>query len=105
VTEKDKYIFDLKAKITDLLAVMPNGVVASARAAIGSGRRSNGINPHNSLPFNLSSSNDQNFGKKTSSLGLSDLENKLTSGIYNTAAQLVNSTSFPAAKNNGINKY
>lgn len=105
MTEKDKYIFELKAKITDLLAVMPVGVVASARAAIGSGRRSNAMNPHNSLSFNHSSSGDQTYGRKTSSLGLSDLENKLTSGIYSTAAQLVNSTSFPAAKNNGINKY
>jgi len=95
----------LKAKVTDLLAIMPGGVVAGARTAVGSGRRPNTIHTNSTLPMNLNSG-ESSFGRKTSSLGLSDLENKLTSGIYSTAAQLANSNPFTTAKNNvGINKY
>jgi len=95
----------LKAKIADVLAVMPGGVPGSvltaSNAAVGSGR-GNGVYISSTLALDLPASTDLSFTRKLSSLGLSDLEDKLTSsGIYSAAAQLVNSPAYSNPKTNG----
>ena len=99
VSQKDKEIFDLKAKIAEVLAVMPGsiGVRSSAvNSAIGSGRASSGVFVPSTLSLDhLPASTDLSFTGKISSLGLSDLEDKLmTSGIYSAAAQLASSSAY-----------
>lgn len=105
VSSKDKEIFDLKAKIADVLAVMPGGVpggvLTTSNAAVGSGR-GNSVYTSSTLSLDLPASTDLSFTGKMSSLGLSDLEDKLTSsGIYSAAAQLANSPVFANSKTNG----
>jgi hypothetical protein len=105
VSVKDKEIFNLKAKIADVLAVMPGGVpggVLTTNAAVGSGRGSSSVYTSSTLSLDLPASTDLSFTGKMSSLGLSDLEDKLTSsGIYSAAAQLANSPAFSVSKTNG----
>lgn len=103
---KDKEIFNLKAKIADVLAVMPGGVpggvLSTTNAAVGSGRGSSSVYTSSTLSLDLPASTDLSFTGKMSSLGLSDLEDKLTSsGIYSAAAQLANSPAFSVSKTNG----
>ena len=115
MSQKDKEIFDLKAKIAEVLAVMPghgmggggdrmsNSVRCSAgNAAVGSGRAGSGVYVPSTLSLDhLPASTDLSFTGKISSLGLSDLEDKLmTSGIYNAAAQLANSSAYNKSNGN-----
>lgn len=113
VSQKDKEIFDLKAKIAEVLAVMPgsmggggslNSVMQSgSSAAVGSGRGNSSVYVPSTLSLDLPASTDLSFTGKMSSLGLSDLEDKLTSGIYNAAAQLANSSAYTAKTNGNMN--
>ena len=116
VSQKDKEVFDLKAKIAEVLAVMPgsmgnsnsmsNSVRSSAgNAAVGSGRAGSGIYVPSTLSLDhLPASTDLSFTGKIHSLGLNDLEDKLmTSGIYNTAAQLANSSAYNKTNGNNMN--
>jgi hypothetical protein len=114
VSHKDKEIFDLKAKIAEVLAVMPSSMSGSnngmgnnvrsnaGNAAVGSGRAGSGVYVPSTLSLDhLPASTDLSFTGKISSLGLSDLEDKLmTSGIYNTAAQLANSSAYNKTNGN-----
>ena len=113
VSHKDKEIFDLKAKIAEVLAVMPSSMSGSnngmgnvrsnaGNAAVGSGRAGSGVYVPSTLSLDhLPASTDLSFTGKISSLGLSDLEDKLmTSGIYNTAAQLANSSAYNKSNGN-----
>ena len=116
MSQKDKEVFDLKAKIAEVLAVMPgsmgnsnsmgNSVRSSAgNAAVGSGRAGSGVYVPSTLSLDhLPASTDLSFTGKISSLGLSDLEDKLmTSGIYNAAAQLANSSAYNKTNGNNMN--
>jgi hypothetical protein len=108
VSQKDKEVFDLKGKIAEVLAVMPGSMSSSViranagNAAVGSGRAGSGVYVPSTLSLDhLPASTDLSFTGKISSLGLSDLEDKLmTSGIYNAAAQLANSSAYNKTNGN-----
>jgi hypothetical protein len=103
---KDREILNLKAKIADVLAVMPGGlpgsVLTTSNDSLGPGQGNSSIYTTPMLSRKLPQSTDLSFNGKMSSLGLSDLEDNLTSsGIYSAAAQLANSPAFSDSKING----
>lgn len=103
---KDNEIFNLKAKVADVLAVMPGGNprggMTTTNSVVGSGLGSSSIYTSSTLSLDLPASTYLSFTGKMPNLGSSDNNDSLTSsGIYSPAVRIANSPAFPVSKTNG----